>query len=384
MAGGRATQVLARHKARDREIVLVGDEPHRPYRRPPLSKQALTEEPGNHLFLHPESYYDDNAVILKLSQRAAELAPANKTVVLDDGSSIRYSSLILAPGCANRTLPVPGAGLPGVVYLRTLTESNELRRRLATAQNVVVVGGGFIGTEIAATCQTLGKKVTLVEAGSALLWSVLGHEIGEIVQRRHEKNGVEVLTGELVTEIEGDERVRAVRLRSGVSVAADLVVVGIGVNPNTMWLESSGVRLDNGILVDNRCRTSVDDVYAAGDVARWTHPAFGSLRTEHEANAHQQAVIAARNAMGEEITYDAVPYSWSDQAGLRLRYVGHAPVWDEAQIHAATFGGSLTVLYIWDGCVRAVFCLDDMDSFDRARQLFHRHGCFRPYLWTSA
>jgi 3-phenylpropionate/trans-cinnamate dioxygenase ferredoxin reductase subunit len=383
MAGGRATAVLARHKDRDREIVLVGDEPHRPYRRPPLSKQALTDEPGDRLFLHPESYYDKNAVVLKLSKRAVGLAPADKSVVLDDGSDLRYSSLILAPGCVNRALPVPGADLPGVAYLRTLTESNELRRRLATARDVVVVGGGFIGTEIAATCQTLGKNVTVVEPGPALLWSVLGRETGEIVQRRHEMNGVKVLTGELVADIEGDERVRAVRLRSGASIAADLVVAGIGVDPDTRWLEPSGVRLDNGIVVDDRCRTNIDDVYAAGDAVRWTHPTFGNLRTEHEANAHQQAVVAARNAMGEEITYDAVPYAWSDQAGMRLRYVGHAATWDEAQLQAAPSGRSRTVLYLADGYVRAVFCLDDMEGFDRARQLFQRHGCFLPSLWAS-
>jgi 3-phenylpropionate/trans-cinnamate dioxygenase ferredoxin reductase subunit len=384
MAGGRAAQVLARHKSRTHPIVLIGDEPHRPYRRPPLSKQTLTSGPGDQLYLHAESFYDDNSVLLTLSKRAVELVAASKTIVLDDGSGISYSKLILAPGCANRLLPVPGADLPEVVYLRTLTEAHELRQRLATAQDVVVVGGGFIGTEIAASCRVLGKNVTLVEAGPALLWAVLGRDMGDIIQRRHELNGVDVRTAELVAEIEGEDRVRAVRLQSGARITADLVVVGIGVDPNTAWLESSGLKLDNGVVVDDRCRTSIEDVYAAGDIARWQHPSFGSLRTEHEANAHQQATVAARNVMGEDIAYAAVPYSWSDQAGMRLRYVGHAPVWDDVQVHPSAGGDSLTVLYVWQGNVRGVFSLDDMAGFDQARRLFQEHGCFPPELWDSA
>jgi 3-phenylpropionate/trans-cinnamate dioxygenase ferredoxin reductase component len=379
MAGGRAAQVLARHKNRDRGIVLIGDEPHRPYRRPPLSKHSLTDDPGEQLFLHKAAFYDDNSVTLALSRRAVNLDPKTKTIGLDDDSEIRYSRAILTPGCVNRLLPVPGADLAGVVYLRTLAESTELRRRLADAHDVVVVGGGFIGTEVAATCRSLGKTVTLVEAGPALLWSVLGSEVGELVQRRHEANGIQIRTGEVVAEIEGDDQVRAVRFDSGSRVVADLVVIGIGVEPNTKWLESSGLTLENGIVVDDHCRTSIEDVYAAGDAARWQHPSFGSLRTEHEANAHQQAFVAARNAMDDDTTYDAVPYSWSDQGNMRLRYVGHAPVWDEVRF--LSMGESLTVLYLWEGIVRAVFSLDDMDAFDRARTLFQQEGCFWADAW---
>jgi 3-phenylpropionate/trans-cinnamate dioxygenase ferredoxin reductase subunit len=382
MAGGRATQTLAKHRGRDRPIVLVGDEAHRPYRRPPLSKQALTDDQTDQLFLHSASYYGDNSVDLVLSTRAVELIPAAKTVVLGDGSHIRYSSVLLTPGCTNRPLRVPGADLDGVVYLRTLQESTELRRRLADANHVVVIGGGFIGTEIAATGRSLGKTVTLVEAGPAVLWSVLGREVGQVVQHRHEMNGVNVCTNELVAEIEGDTHVKAVVFKSGAKVSADLVVVGIGVEPNTDWVESSGVKLDNGVVVDDHCRTSIEGVYAAGDAARWQHPTFGSLRTEHEANAHQQAVVAARNMMGEDLAYNAVPYSWSDQAGMRLRYVGHAPDWDIARIHSGS-DDSLVILYALEGLVRAVFCLDDMDSFSRARTLFEHNGCFPPDVWTS-
>jgi 3-phenylpropionate/trans-cinnamate dioxygenase ferredoxin reductase subunit len=176
--------------------------------------------------------------------------------------------------------------------------------------------------------------------------------------------------------------VKAVVFESGAKVSADLVVVGIGVAPNTSWVESSGVTLDNGVVVDDHCRTSIEGVYAAGDAARWRHPTFGSLRTEHEANAHQQAVVAARNVMGEDLAYDAVPYSWSDQAGMRLRYVGHAPNWDAARVHSGN-DGSIVVLYTLEGLVRAVFCLDDMDGFSRARSLFEQNGCFPPELWTS-
>jgi 3-phenylpropionate/trans-cinnamate dioxygenase ferredoxin reductase subunit len=382
MAGGRATQTLVKHRGRQGPIVLVGDETHRPYRRPPLSKGALTDEHSDHLFLHSETYYQDHSVDLVLSRRAVELIPSAKTIVLDDGSEIRYSRVLLTPGCANRPLRVPGAHLDGVVYLRTMDESAELRRRLAQADNVVVVGAGFIGTEIAATCRTLGKTVTLVEAGPSALWSVLGREVGELIQRRHETNDVTVLTNEHVAEIEGDTRVSAVVFKSGAKVTADLVVVGIGVEPNTSWLESSGVALDNGVVVDDHCRTNIDDVYAAGDAARWQHPTFGNLRIEHEANAHQQAVVAARNAMGDDLTYASVPYAWSDQAAMRLRYVGHARGWDTAQIHQGP-EDSLVVLYMREGLVRAIFSLDDMDSFSRARDLFDQHGCFPAELWTS-
>jgi 3-phenylpropionate/trans-cinnamate dioxygenase ferredoxin reductase component len=382
MAGGRATQTLVKHPGRDRGIVLIGDEAHRPYRRPPLSKGALTEEESTHLFLHAESYYGKNSVDLVLSKRAVQLVPDSKTVVLEDGSAIRYSSVILTPGCSNRSLRVPGADLDGVVYLRTMHESTELKRRLAEANEVVVVGAGFIGTEIAATCRSLGKSVTLVEAGPAVLWSVVGREVGEIVQQRHELNGVKIYTDELVAEIEGDTRVKAVVFKSGTKVSADLVVVGIGVEPNTSWIESSGVKLDNGVIVDDRCRTSVEGVYAAGDAARWDHPAFGTLRIEHEANAYQQAVVAARNVMGDDLTYSSVPYSWSDQAGMRLRYVGYAPDWDTARVHSRE-DGSLVVLYLREGRVRAVFCLDDMDSFARARDIFEQNGCFSADEWTT-
>jgi 3-phenylpropionate/trans-cinnamate dioxygenase ferredoxin reductase subunit len=377
LAGGRAAEALRAGGAQER-IVLVGAEPDRPYERPPLSKAfpagQLAEEK---VYLRPAEYYASQGIELLLGRRATRLDPRERVVELEDGARLRYTALLIATGAAPRRLAAPGGDLEGVLYLRDLRDARRLRDRLAAgskpAQRVVVVGAGFIGAEVAAVARGLGHEVVVLEALPVPLERALGPVVGGLYAEIHRARGVDLRTNAAVTEILERGGEFQVRTASGERFDCDLVVVGVGVTPEVGWLESSGIQLRNGVVVDELCRTSLPDVYAAGDVANWWHPRLGHhLRVEHFDNAQNQGVAAARSMLGQGQPYAPVNYFWSDQYDLSLQYVGHASGEDQVVLRGQVDGGSWSAFYLRDGALKAALGVNRFRDVSAARQLIAR------------
>ena len=342
LAGLRGCEALRRADYRG-EIVLVGAEDHLPYDRPPLSKEILRGEwePDRAALrgdrLDDRHAFADLRLELRLGQAASHLEVGEwPTVVLEGGDELIADGVMIATGAAPRTLP--GADdLEGVHLLRTLEDSLALRRALTEGDpRLVVVGGGFIGAEVAASARALGRAVTILEALPVPMSRALGDEMGEVCALLHRDHGVEVRTSVMVEGFEGDERVTGVRLDGGEVVPADVVVVGVGVVPTTTWLEASGVEIDNGVVCDAAC-AAAPGVVAAGDVARWEHPRWGSMRVEHWTNAVEQGQHAARSLLtylegGEPEPFAPVPYVWSDQYDAKLLFCGHTHPDDHVKV----------------------------------------------------
>jgi 3-phenylpropionate/trans-cinnamate dioxygenase ferredoxin reductase subunit len=324
LAGAKAAETL-REEGFDGRVVLVGAEPERPYDRPPLSKQYLLGgAPRDSAFVHAGEWYAAHDVELRTGTRAVRLEPDAHRVELDSGEAVHYTALLLATGSSARRLAVPGADLDGVRYLRTMADADRLRTDLAGGgRRVVVVGGGWIGLEVAAAARHHGHSVTVVEPQPTPLYGALGAEMGSVFARLHRDHGVDLRTGTGVAALEGDGRVGSVLLDDGGRVPADLVVAGVGALPNTGLAEAAGVPVANGVVVDAGLRSPVPGVYAAGDVAAAFHPRYGrSLRVEHWANALNGGPAAARSMLGQQVTYDRVPYFYTDQYELGMEYSG--------------------------------------------------------------
>ena len=385
MAGGRAAEYLAMRGKPAGGVVLIGDEPCRPYHRPVLSKRLLSEPPAeDQTYFRPESFYRSRKIDMRLGVRAVQLAAAEHTVVLGNGERIRYDKLILAPGTTPVRMDVPGSELAGIHYLRTMADAEVIRPALAAARSVVVVGGGFIGTEVATGAAALGRAATIVELMPAVLTAALSEQVGALIERRLTRRGVQLRHGLRVAAFHagtGGGRVGGVELLGGEVLPADLVVIGIGVRPDISWLAGAGLELRDGIVVDEYCRTSLPDVYAAGDAAHWRHAWFGELRLEHETNAQNQAMAAARNAISAEPhLYRPVPYVWSDQGDLAIRYLGHAEPADSLVIDDSG-DDRMNVAYIRDDLVRAVLTVNDPDATAAADKLMQAEGPFPRNEW---
>ena len=375
VGGGRAAEAL-RQEGFDGRIVLIGAEPERPYERPPLSKELLwgtAEE--ERLYLRPEAYYAEQQIELWLGVRATGLDPAARHLQLADGRSLPYDKLLIATGAAPRWLQVPGADLDGILVLRTLADARALRRRIEGARRVVVVGAGFIGAEVAASCRRAGLEVVALEAAAVPLERALGSEVGQIYAEIHRAHGVDLRTNEALAGFRGQGKVEQVLGTSGAAFECDFALVGVGVRPECGWLEGSGVALENGVLVDELCRTNVPEVYTAGDVANWWHPRLGErLRVEHYDNAQNQGVAAARSMLGRGDPYGPVPFFWSDQYGLNLQYVGHASGHDEVVLRGSVEDGSWSAFYLRDGRLRAALGVNRYRDVSAARQLIARQA----------
>ena len=326
LAGLRATETL-RREGFDGRIVLVGAEPHLPYDRPPLSKQLLAGEWGPQELALRRTPYDELDVELRLGVRATALDAAGRLLTLEGDESLPFDGALLATGAAPRTLPNT-PDLDGIFVLRTVDHALDLRARLDAQPRVVVIGAGFIGSEVAATCRMRGLEVTVLEALPAPLVRGLGPVLGMVCGELHRDHGVDLRLGVGVTAIEGDGKVERVRLDDGGTVDADIVVVGVGVAPVTDWLEGSGLVLDNGIVCDETL-LAAPGIVAAGDVARWPNPMFDGevMRLEHWTNAAEQGVAAARRLLVAEgdapEAYAPVPFVWSDQYDRKIQTVGH-------------------------------------------------------------
>ncbi len=304
LAGARAAAVL-REEGFDGEVQLIGAERQPPYNRPPLSKGYLRgQERFEDQLVNPVAYYAEHAIELRLGTRAARIDPSRKDIELEGGEHVGYDRLLVATGGRNRALSVPGADLDGIFQLRTVEDCDRIRAAAQPGRRAVVIGLGFIGSEVTASLRQLGVEVTAVEGNPVPLARVLGKEVGEVLAAIHRDKGVKLVLEDSVAAFEGTGRVERVRTKKGRRLECDLMIAGIGIVPNSELLAAAGAAVDNGVLVDERCRTSLPDVYAAGDVANHLHPIFGRLRVEHWNNAFQQGRAAARSMLGREEPYD--------------------------------------------------------------------------------
>jgi 3-phenylpropionate/trans-cinnamate dioxygenase ferredoxin reductase component len=306
------------------EILLLGDEPHPPYQRPPLSKKYLMGEmAADRTWLRSQAYYERTRIDLRLATRVRALDRARGAVELEGGAREPYDVLVLATGSRARVLPIPGAGLPGVLYLRTLADADRIRARAAPGLRAVVVGGGYIGLEVAASLTAFGCRVVVLEAQARVLNRVVGEPVSAFFDGEHRRHGVEIRTGVGVEALEGNERVREVLLADGERVAADLVVIGVGAVPDDDLARAAGLEIGNGLVVDEVGRTSDRRVFAAGDLTDHPSPLFGRrLRLESVHNAIAQAKTVAQAILGEARPYAEVPWFWSDQYDLKLQIAG--------------------------------------------------------------
>ena len=329
LAGAKAAETL-REEGFAGRVVLVGAESERPYERPPLSKDYLRGEVGREkVHVHDEGFYAEHQIELRLGRTAVQLDTLAGELELDDGERLRYDRLLLATGSEPRRLEIPGGDLDGVMYLRSVQDSDALRERLDRGGAVVVVGAGWIGAEVAASARQRGLDVTVVEPAAVPLERVLGAEVGAIYRDIHTDHGTRMLMGTGVEAFEGDDTIGRVRTSDGRTLECDFAVVGVGVQPRIRLAAQAGLDVDDGILVDEYLETSKRGVFAAGDVANGLHPVYGErIQVEHWANALNQGPAAARNMLGQGVPYERLPYFFSDQYEVGMEYSGFAREWD--------------------------------------------------------
>ncbi|WP_158843967.1 NAD(P)/FAD-dependent oxidoreductase [Saccharothrix deserti] len=368
LAGLSAARAL-RSQSYDGRIVVVGDEPHRPYDRPPLSKEFLAGKASVEDLALSTPDDDELDVDWWLGHKAIALDASRRAVRLDSGEELVSDGVVLATGARARTLP--GSGLAGVHTLRSLDDALALRAELAEGGPLVVIGAGFIGAEVASTARALGLDVTVVEALPTPLAGPLGPEMGALVAALHTDNGTRLVTGVGVAGFVGAGRVRAVRLADDRELPAATVVVGVGAVPNVDWLAGSGVEVDGGVLTDARCATGVPGIVAVGDCAlSYNRFAGSALRLEHWTNAVQQPEIAAATLLGRRADVrSAAPYFWSDQYGVRLQFAGHRRPGDAVEIaEGDPAERSFAAVYRRDGRSVAVLAVNRAKLFGRLRR----------------
>ena len=355
--GGTAAATL-RDEGFEGPVVLVSREPGIPFGRPPLSKTYLrSEEDLTGWYVRPADWYEAHDVELRADSVVA-VDPAAHALALGSGGELGYQKLLLATGGRNRRLQVPGAELPGIHYLRTVADCDAIKREAVAGRRATVVGMGFIGCEVAASLTQLGVQVTAVFPGRSPLERVLGAEIGALISAMHRANGVRLLAGAQVAAFEGTERLESVVLADGERVGCDLAVVGVGIDPDVPAVAGASIAQDNGIVVDERCRSSAADVYAAGDVANHLHPVLGRIRVEHYNSAEHHGAAAARSMLGSAAPFDCLHNFWTDQYEHTLQYVGHATSWDDFAVRGSLQEGKFVGFYLAAGVVRAAVGFD--------------------------
>jgi 3-phenylpropionate/trans-cinnamate dioxygenase ferredoxin reductase subunit len=354
LAGAKAAQTL-REEGFEGRVVLLGEESVRPYERPPLSKGYLQGEAGlDKVFVHDENYYDDHDIELRLSSPVQSLDTKNQSVVLVSGERLDYDSVLLATGATPRRLEVPGSELEGLCYLRSLDDADRLRAAIGEANRIVVIGGGWIGCEVAASARQMGVEVALVESAQLPLERVLGPELGSFYRNLHADHGVELHLGAGVASLRGAGRVEELRLVDGTTLSGDVFVVGVGVDPRVEIVEDAGLTLDNGIVTDEYLATSCPGVFAAGDVANAWHPLLNRrIRLEHWSSALNQGPVAAKNMLGALTRYERIPYFFSDQYDVGMEYSGYAIDWDEVVFRGDPTTREFIAFWLKDGRLAA-------------------------------
>jgi len=357
MSGGVAARTL-RDEGYDGPLVLIGHEPTPPFGRPPLSKAYLRgEETLSGWLVNQEDWYADNRVD-RVAATATRVDVNSHHVELDAGKHVAYGKLLITTGGENRRLDVPGADLPGVFQLRTVADCDAIKRAAHRGARALVVGMGFIGSEVAASLTKMGTQVSAVLPGAAPLESVLGPEMGKLIAGIHRDAGVELVTGDELARFEGTNWVERGITRQGRKLECELAVIAVGIRPTVEVLQGTGVVVDNGLLVDARCRTNVPGIFAAGDVANHLHPLFGRIRVEHYNNAEKQGAAAARSMVGSSAPYGYVHTFWSDQYEHKLEYVGHVRKWDRFIVRGSAKDRKLIGFYLTEGVLRAAVGLN--------------------------
>ncbi|MFG1343608.1 FAD-dependent oxidoreductase [Xanthobacter autotrophicus DSM 431] len=371
-AGQAAAQAVTSLKAEGyaRPIVVIGDEPYLPYQRPPLSKAYLGGEmTEDRLELKAPTFYAEAGVDMRLSTRVARVFPADREVELADGARLSYGALLIATGTRARALPVPGADLAGVFSIRTIDDVKHFRAAAEPGARLVIIGGGYIGLEVAAKARKLGLDVTVVEGAPRLLARVACSTISDFARTLHEGHGIAILTGTGVTRLVGTERVTGVELQDGRVLPADLVLSAVGAVPNTELAAAAGLTIENGIRVDEATRTSMPDIHAVGDVASFPSRLYGRrVRLESVQNAIDQAKAAAKTIAGGVIAYDPIPWFWSDQHDVKLQIAGLLDGFDRTEVEGDVAAGRFCVRYFKGERLLAVTSVNDPKSHMLARK----------------
>jgi 3-phenylpropionate/trans-cinnamate dioxygenase ferredoxin reductase subunit len=373
LAGAKGVEALREHGF-DGQIVLLGAEEHRPYERPPLSKDYLMGKADREkAFVHPQGWYAEHDIDFRPRMEVTAIDRSAHEVVISGGDRLVYDKLLLATGSSPRRLPVPGADHAAVAYLRSIDDSERIKAVLQREARIAIIGGGWIGLEVAAAARAAGAQVTLLEGAALPLLRVLGPEVATVFADLHRAHGVDLRTEISVTAIETDDDGAAVvRLGDGDGIAADLVVVGVGIAPNTALAEEAGLKVDNGVVVDEHLRSSDPDIFAAGDVANAYHPVLRRhLRVEHWANALNQPDVAARGMLGEDASYDRMPYFFTDQYDLGMEYFGFADPddVDEVVLRGDVAGLAFSAFWLRSGDVLAGLHVNQWDDADAVKKL---------------
>ena len=369
-AGAQGAESLRRESFEGR-IVLIGAEPHLPYQRPPLSKKLLAGElPFERALLKSAAYYEQARIELQMGTRVQSIECRDHRVLLESGAALAYDRLLLCPGSEARRLTVPGVDLGGVYYLRTIDEVEAIRARCRPGARLVVVGGGYIGLEIAATCIKLGVDVTVLEMMDRVMNRVVAPEVSAFFAAEHAAQGVKLHCNTAVAAFDGEGEIRQVVCSDGRRFAADVVVIGVGIVPVTSVAAAAGIACDNGIVVDEYCRSSDPDVYAAGDCTNHPSRRYGRrVRLESVDNAFEQARSAAANMLGKNVIHDKVPWFWSDQFDLKLLIVGLAQSYDRCVLRGDPATRSFSACYLRDGELIALDAVNNPRDYMAARKL---------------
>jgi 3-phenylpropionate/trans-cinnamate dioxygenase ferredoxin reductase subunit len=381
-AGHGAGQVVAAllQKKFDGRITLIGEERWYPYQRPPLSKKFLSGElPAERLYFKPAHFYDLPSVDVVLDTRVASIDRDSKTLETTAGDVHRYDSLVLATGGRPRRLDVPGAALSGIHYLRGIDDVNGIRAEMSAGKRIAIVGAGYIGLEVAAVAATAGLDVTVIEMADRVMSRVVSPQLSAYYQDVHRGHGVDLRLSTGVIGFAGGDRVEAVRLDTGTEVEADMVVIGIGIQPNTELAAGCGLAVSDGIVVDDHCRTDDPCIYAIGDCTRHPNSILGTdLRLESVHNALEQAKTAAANICGTDSVYAQVPWFWSDQYDLKLQIAGLSQGYDDVVIRGDMASHSFACLYLREGVLIAVDAVNSPKDFLQSKALIAAHAVIDP------
>lgn len=380
-AGGQAALSLRQHGFTGR-VVLIGEEPYLPYERPPLSKDVLTKvDEKLPAFMASQLDYQQADIELMLNCRVDSVNVERKQIGLSGGETVGYDKLLLATGGTPRRLDIPGSQFPNVRYLRTYEDSRAIREYLGSDRHVVVIGGGFIGLEVAASARNLGCHVSVVEAGQQLMGRVVPAEIAEFFAEKHRSEHADIILGVMPTEIKGSDRAQKLVLADGREIPADLIVIGIGIIPNIALARQAGLDIDNGVIVDEFCRTSDADIYAVGDIAYRFHPAFDyAFRHESWQNALVQGELAAGVMAESEVSAAPVPWVWSDQYDVNLQIAGAPREWDEVIIRGEVSSGTFSLFQLLVDEIVGVICVNCGKEMAVAKRLIGVKGVDRESL----
>ena len=370
-AAGQAAASL-RQEGFEGKITILGDEAQPPYQRPPLSKAYLSGDLAmDRVLVRPEKFYPDKNIELHTNTQVESIDRAAKSVTTQDGTVFEYEKLLIATGSRPRKLNIEGSDLAGIHYLRTIDDVDKIRAAMTSARRLCIVGGGYIGLEVAAVAVTAGLEVTVLEMESRILQRVTTPEMSEFYHSLHTERGVNLMVNTGVSGFAGDGSVSEVLCGDDVRVPADLVIVGIGIIPNVELAEAAGIECENGISVNDHCQTSDPDIYAAGDCTNHPNPILDRrLRLESVPNAMEQARVASANMVGGDKVYAAVPWFWSDQYDLKLQMVGFSSDGDESVVRGDKSANQFAVFYLKEGKVVAVDAVNSPKEFMVCKQLY--------------